>query len=80
MIVFATIQLGALLVVVSLQKAETPFGKSISKLGIPVLPLVTSLVWGCAARFWWKGRWWWATGFTLLGYLAGVLCVWLFGV
>jgi hypothetical protein len=72
------LHLGAWFVVVVMHQTESPFGKAISEHGIAVMSIATSVVWGCAARFWWNGKWWWAVGLTLLGYLAGALCAWLF--
>jgi hypothetical protein len=64
--------------VIALHRTDSEFGKAMSEHGTAVMGLVTSLVWGSAARFWWNGRWWWAVGLTAAGYFAGALCAWLF--
>gem|GEM_PF-6456700 len=44
----------------------------------PLAILTTSVTLGCAARLWWRGRWWWAAGCTVLVIGVHRLCDWIF--
>jgi hypothetical protein len=60
-------------------RIDSPLGPTTLDAGTLTMSLVTALLWGYAARLWWKGRWWWAIATTVFGYLGGILCLWLFG-
>jgi hypothetical protein len=38
--------------------------------GLPksLLQVIPAIAFVAAARLWWKGRWWWAVGITILSY------------